>query len=127
MTLNHNLDLSYLSGSYGERVKRPTPKVLDANGDPIEVGDTVWTVYSHRERVISAVNAPYVLISEPTVEYEGGGWDRAESVTHERPDSWERLEEDAYHLVMSEYLETPEKDVRDIVRRAKALAKAGEQ
>ena len=27
---------------------------------------------------------------------------------------------------MSEYLETPEKDVSDIVRRAKALAKAGE-
>lgn len=153
MTLNHNLDLSYLSGSYGERVKRPTPKVLDANGDPIEVGDTVWTVYSHRERVISAVNAPYVLISEPTVEYEGGGWDRAESVTHERPDSWECIEEDAAKRVC-EYagaqksiadadrytcLECPydepgphtdagcnERMRLDLVRRAKALAKAGE-
>lgn len=38
------------------------------------------------------------------------------------PDSWERLERDVYHLVMSEYLETPADDVKDLVRRAKALA-----
>ena len=38
------------------------------------------------------------------------------------PDSWERLEKDVYHLVMSEYLDTPEDDVKGIVRRAKALA-----
>lgn len=30
---------------YGERVKRPTPKVLDADGVEIRVGDTVWTDY----------------------------------------------------------------------------------
>lgn len=29
-------------GEYGERVKRPTPKVLDADGVPIEVGDVVY-------------------------------------------------------------------------------------
>lgn len=29
-------------GEYGERVKRPTPKVLDADGAPIEVGDVVY-------------------------------------------------------------------------------------
>ena len=46
------------------------------------------------------------------------------ALTNERPDSWKRIEDDAYHLVMSEYLETPEEDVRDLVRRAKALAKA---
>lgn len=55
-----------------------------------------------------------------TVNTEG------KALTHERPDSWERLEKDAYHLVMSEYLDTPEEDVRNIVRRAKALAKVGE-
>ena len=29
---------------YGERVKRPAPKVLDADGVEIRVGDTVWTL-----------------------------------------------------------------------------------
>lgn len=44
---------SRFSGSYGERVKRPTHKVLDADGVPIEVGDTVWATYkrlqTHRD------------------------------------------------------------------------------
>lgn len=31
-----------LSGSFGERVKRPAPKVLAADGAPIEVGDVVY-------------------------------------------------------------------------------------
>ena len=34
-----------VSVSDGERVKRPTPKVLDADGVEIRVGDTVWTDY----------------------------------------------------------------------------------
>ena len=33
-----------LSGAYGERVKRSAPKVLDADGVPIKVGDTVYFV-----------------------------------------------------------------------------------
>lgn len=38
------------------------------------------------------------------------------------PDSWEKLEKDVYSLVMSEYLDAPEEDVKDIMSRAKALA-----
>ena len=33
-----------LYGKYGERVKRPAPEVLDADGVPIKVGDTVYFV-----------------------------------------------------------------------------------
>lgn len=33
-----------LYGSYGARFKRPAPKVLDADGVPIKVGDTVYFV-----------------------------------------------------------------------------------
>ena len=33
-----------LYGKYGERVKRPAPKVLDADGVPIKVDDTVYFV-----------------------------------------------------------------------------------
>ena len=122
-----------LSGSYGERVKRPTPKVLDADGVNIEVGDTVYLRSNGREGKVVGfyedkgetwvgetwVSVSYELGSDRmTVNTEG------KALTHERPDSWKRIEDDAYHLVMSEYLETPEEDVRDLVRRAKALAKA---
>ena len=187
-------------GEYGERVKRPTPKVLDADGVPIEVGDTVYydgephplTVvgitrdgkdalvdangeescveggrpqdFSHDapKPVLDADGAP---INVGDVVYFVGGsgtrfavkdigfkqdWpfvyiideDRYSStvnpeiLTHERPDSWERIEEDA-KLAPRDYLEkrgmNPEKTERvasmmaDLVRRAKALAKAGEQ
>ena len=124
-----------LYGSFGERVKRPAPKVLAADGAPIEVGDTVYLRSNGREGKVVGfyedkgetwvgetwVSVSYELGSDRvTVNTEG------KALTHERPDSWERIEEDAYCLVMSEYIETPEEDVRDIVRRAKALAKAGE-
>lgn len=123
-------DVTHIKGEYGERVKRPTPKVLDADGAPIEVGDAVYLRSNGRKGEVTGFyeedGATWVAVS-----YELGG-DRmtvnteGKALTHERPDSWERLEEDTYHLVMSEYIETPEKDVSDLVRRAKALAKAGE-
>ena len=115
-----------LYGKYGERVKRPTPKALDADGVPIEVGDTVYFVggsgarYAVKDIGFEPDGAFVDIIDE---EGRYSTMANPERLTHERPDSWEQLEEDAYHLVMSEYLETPEKDVSDIVRRAKALAR----
>lgn len=138
---------------------QPTPDVLDADGIPIKIGDTVWTIYDGCKYVVSAVS-PHrpkkyggVRTIEPIVEYENGRWDFAKKVTHERPDSWERLEEDAAKCVC-EYAEAkksiadadsytciecpydepgPHTDAGchermrlDLVRRAKALAKAGE-
>ena len=130
-----------LSGSYGERVKRPAPKVLDADGVPIEVGDTVWATYNGCKHIVTAVCSdgslhPEMLTDDGCmVEYDEGLWDFAKKVTHEQPDSWERIEEDA-KLAPRDYLEkrgmNPEKTERiasmmaDLVRRAKALAKAGE-
>ena len=118
-------------GYLGEPVKQLTSKVLDADGVPIEVGDTVYFVDGcGSSLIVERIDANG---GEPAVDLVYSGerihWHSAnpEKLTHERPDSWEQLEKDAYHLVMSEYLETPEKDVSDLVRRAKALAKAGEQ
>lgn len=85
----------------GERVKRPAPKVLDADGVPIEVGDTVWATYDGRRHIVIAVCSdgslhPEMLTNDGCmVEYEEGLWDFAKKVTHEQPDSWEKLEEDA--------------------------------
>ena len=88
-------------GTYGERVKRHAPKVLDADGVPIEVGDTVWATYNGCKHIVTEVCSdgslhPEMLTNDGCmVEYEEGLWDFAKKVTHERPDSWEKLEEDA--------------------------------
>ena len=82
----------------GERVKRPAPDVLDADGVPIKVGDTVWHEDGSELHVIGfgdVQDGETMLV----VEYAAGptkwGEVRCLSVTHTRPDSWEQLEEDA--------------------------------
>lgn len=140
MALRRNLDISRMSGSYGERVKRPVPKVLGADGAPIEVGDTVYFADGRgRAYTVERTDANGGDHSVDLVEAKDGYpmySVNPENLTHERPDSWERIEEDA-KLAPRDYLEkrgmNPEKTERiasmmaDLVRRAKALAKAGEQ
>lgn len=130
-----------LYGKYGERVKRPTPKVLDADGVPIEVGDTVYgddeTSPLTVVRLFKDATGATLVDCVGSACSIGTYYTVAPSrLTHERPDSWERIEEDA-KLAPRAYLEArgmnPEKTERvasmmaDLVRRAKALAKAGEQ
>ena len=125
--------------SPGERVKRPAPEVLDADGVPIKVDDTVWHEDGSELHVIGfgdAQDGETMLV----VEYAAGptkwGEVRCLSVTHTRPDSWEQLEEDIakYPCCYAEEVrgskfnscsECPwhsEVIARDIIRRAKALA-----
>ncbi len=112
--------------------EQPTPEVLDAEGIPIKIGDTVWTIYDGCKYVVSAVS-PHgskryrIRTDDPIVEYEEGKWDFAKKVTHKCPDSWEKLEEDIYHLVTKGYLDRPDEDVKSIIRRAKALVKVDEK
>ena len=127
-------------GEYGERVKRPTPKVLGADGAPIEVGDVIYFVGgSGRAYAVAKVDANGGDHTVDIVEAKDGCpmySVNPENLTHERHDSWERIEEDA-KLAPRAYMEArgmnPEKTERiasmmaDLVRRAKALAKAGEQ
>lgn len=122
-----------LSGSYGERVKRSAPKVLAADGAPIEVGDTVYCNGEDEPLRVSHItdSAKVTLIDDHASYYTV----KPSRLSHERPDSWERIEEDA-KLAPRDYLEkrgmNPEKTERiasmmaDLVRRSKALAKAGE-
>lgn len=122
-----------LSGAYGERVKRPAPKVLDADGAPIEVGDTVYCDGEDEPlRVSHITDSIKVTLINSHASYYTVNPSR---LSHQCPDSWERIEEDA-KLAPRDYLEKrgmkPEKTERiasmmaDLVRRAKALAKAGE-
>lgn len=79
----------------GERVKRPVPKVLDADGVEIKVGDTVWHRSGFGHGVVTSTDADSLM---GTVRYVNGNMefvDVARYLTHTRPDSWERLEEDA--------------------------------
>lgn len=113
-----------LYGKYGERVKRPVPKVLDADGAPIEVGDTVWATYDGRKHIVMAVCSDGSLHPEMVtddgcmVEYEEGLWDFAKKVTHEQPDSWILWGEDLDMAV-----KVGEVDKVEMMRRAKALAR----
>lgn len=116
-----------LYGKYGERVKRPAPKVLDADGVPIKVGDTVWATYNGCKHIVMAVCSDGSLHPEMVtddgcmVEYEEGLWDFAKKVTHEQPDSWILRGKDLDIAV-----KVGEVDKVEMMRRAKALAKAGE-
>ena len=129
----------------GQRVKRPAPKVLDADGVEIKVGDTVWHHSGFAHGVATSIDAGSLM---GTVRYVNGGVefrDAAKDLTHACPDSWERLEEDAVKVVCEYAGAVPDEFgdydcdtcrlfdargnliceqlmTREIVRRAKALA-----
>lgn len=115
-------------GFLGERVERPAPKVLDADGVPIKVGDTVWATYNGCKHIVMAVCSDGSLHPEMVtddgcmVEYEEGLWDFAKKVTHEQPDSWILWGEDLDMAVKA-----GEVDKVEMMRRAKALAKAASE
>lgn len=78
-----------------KHVKRPAPEVLDADGVPIKVGDTVWDGSGVEMTVMSLVGElPGHVTTHskiPPARYSIS----AKLITHARPDSWERLESDA--------------------------------
>lgn len=111
-----------LYGKYGERVKRPVPKVLDADGVPIEVGDTVFFIDgNNRALTVERIDANG---GDPAVDlvYAGELINlhslNPEKLTHERPDSWRLWGEDLDMAV-----KVGEVDEAEMMRRAKALAK----
>ena len=196
-----------LSGMpYGERVKRPAPKVLDADGVEIREKRDVWWICEGDERGVHAerlhveticpngliecspynggtwvnlepselyVNKPVpssdgkplregerayvatdgpsgsslstgdevtvVIVGEDVTIVDDEGYEyifTPDELTHERPDSWERLEDDAtlpaatycerMGIEVDEGYSFVEPMARDLVRRAKALAERGQ-
>lgn len=133
-----NSSANHMHLSPGERVKRPAPKVLDADGVEIKVGDTVWTL-DGLEGVVTKVEDGAACIA---YESDYAQREEADNLTHARPDSWERLEEDLKKSTCDyfgfaplscgagegcpAYEKSSCKDFMalDIIRRAKALAGA---
>lgn len=116
-----------LHGKYGERVKRPAPEVLDADGVPIEVGDVVYFVADKDDGALT-VECIDVSGEKPVVDLvysdERGTWHLVdpEKLTHERPDSWRLWGE---NLDMA--VKVGEVDKVEMMRRAKALSKGGQR
>lgn len=125
----------------GERVKRPAPEVMDESGVPFRMGDKVYDCAGN-ELTVKEVNFDDdEEFPEHTVwcgEYMHGYKlvHTPGSLTHARPDSWERLEEDAESIRQAiacnfgdfspsnfkQSGDSLQDHVSDLIRRAKALA-----
>lgn len=114
-----------LYGKYGERVKRPEPEVLDADGVAIKVGDVVYFVggagvrYAVKDIGFEPGGAFVDIIDE---KVRGSLMVNPEKLTHERPDSW-RLWGDDLDMAVK----VGEVDKVEMMRRAKALSKGGQR
>ena len=140
--------------AYGTRVKRPAPKVLDADGVEIYKGRIAYGTRGRKYRVTelceyepSIVHAQAIDDGELGDEFIAANTGLnsyqldASKLTHERPDSWEQLDEDAEKDPCGYFGFDGEETcgkcpasgknceqtmARDLVRRAKKLADRGQ-
>ena len=102
------------------RLKRPAPKVLDADGAEIRAKETVFDKNAGEELIVTGFEDGRVWCEHRMTDADAlpvrGMWNPS-LLTHERPvaDTWERLEEDARSC-------TCVMEAIDLVRRARALA-----
>lgn len=122
-----NGEESCVEGGRPQDFSHDAPKpVLDADGVPIKVGDVVYFVADKDDGAL-IVECIDVSGEKPVVDLvysdERGTWHLVspEKLTHERPDSWRLWGEDLDMAV-----KVGEVDKVEMMRRAKALAKAGE-
>lgn len=83
--------------AYGTCVKRPAPKVLAADGEPLEAGQTVYLpdgMPVHVTAIGDMKAGQETVFGKAGNDITDSEW-QAVLLTHQRPDSWERLEEDA--------------------------------
>ena len=119
----------------GLRVDQLTHRapVLATDGRPLREGETIYLTDSPTAFVVDDIMTRED--GATVVHLEGGAWNLPQFLTHEQPDSWERLEEDAKKSTC-EYFDqshgcgscghypsecSTDKD-KDLVRRAKKLA-----
>ena len=117
-------------------VKEP---VLAADGKPLHEGETVYGIGQTQHRFVVRAAGDYEedepdgRFCVPCIDKDDGDeecWCDPSQLTHERPDSWERLEKDAgctatkYNERRGTIFTTKQQVARDLVRRAKKLAGA---
>ena len=104
----------------------------DADGVPIRPGDVLYGLAHTPAKPFQDMSIKEMVIAKDGKwRVNGRCTDRGlltiteRWYTHVKPDTWESVEADIYHLVMAEYLEDPEADVKAIMERIKKL-KEGE-
>ena len=123
--LAENDTLAKIAWNGVPRINEVAALPKDAEGVPILVGDMVCTDFDHMEcsvySVTMAADGWHVAVRLPN----GDICHRIKpnTLTHVTPDPLESIEKDIYHLVMSEYLDDPEADVKAIMERIKKLTK----
>lgn len=100
----------------GERVERPAPEVLGADGKPIKDGETVWLDEAHsrcagsygfedgnKYSLCGIERQEMLTVEDAHIEIDGreyvrvctcGAWCHASWLTHTPPDTQERIDED---------------------------------
>ena len=129
---------TYRYANDGECVKRPA--VPAADGEPLEVGQTVWETDAEADTPLTVVEVSSDLVRCEYAWKDGKTYRpcyQPDQLTHQRPDSWERVEEDADKATCEYFdhpagacLTCPARDTipclkaksRDLVRRCRALA-----
>lgn len=74
-----------------DELKRPQPKVLDADGVEIKVGDTVWHIPTGKKYTAESIYTAYD--GDILVKCTAGGLN-VKNLTHKEPDSLEKLRDD---------------------------------
>ena len=94
-------DGGQIEGSRSQRVERPAPEVLGADGLPIVEGDVVYELGKDEALTVYEVNAQYIHAKKES----GAVWNNltAEYLTHTPPDTQERIYSDAVSSSFAKY------------------------
>lgn len=112
--------------AYGEPVKRPDPEVLDADGVPIKVGDTVYSnggLFVNEFIVKGFSPAMHVIAKWPAFNESmiAPGY----KFTHRKPDTQEDIDADAQLLISESFFDSRrdmfEDRVLDLLKRQRKL------
>ena len=71
------------------RVKRHKPEVLDADGVPIQIGDTMWNINTGKYLIVDGIGERWFCAKGDIVKHNPSMF------SHKQPDSLARVEEDA--------------------------------
>lgn len=114
-------------GDKNEPISLPEPKILDADGVEIKVGDTVWGKYSGVEHDVLGFDTcdGLLLVSVRNVKTGSTGGASPNLLTHREPDSLEKLRDDiagfkaegTYHGAIDTFLQRCEDRLTAIMER----------
>ena len=74
--------------TYGNRIKRPEPEVLDADGVPIKVGDTVYWTKGGNAKTVKRIVDGFIEVEESIARLF------PEQLTHRKPDTFKSVVEE---------------------------------